>query len=302
MITGGRSATTTTFSADWFWRPSMAAMAARRLVSARPSARPSQHFQRIGHPTWDGAVRQATIPGSLPSRRVHRLSRFVESSALPPGRVQRRLPSPAGRSRFRSVRDICGWICRGSEVAGSSRASSVRRGRWTRRLPFLSRMTCGDGFTASSIEADPVWELAQRISRRVQAHRHPPAKSPSMTPNLRRALISVPAPVAATARLPVPAGACEGRWLSWVIASTTVRSAERPARVATAPMRRAPRWGPISPAPDGCASDGRLRCNRRPNHGRRAIPQRISVSRCHRWAALNSLLIRCRRSRPTFGV
>ncbi len=79
------------------------------------------------------------FPAHYRQRRVHRLSRIVGSSALPPRRLQRRVPSLGGRSRVGSVRDICRRICRRRGVAGPGRASSVRRGSRTRRLALRLR-------------------------------------------------------------------------------------------------------------------------------------------------------------------
>ncbi len=80
-----------------------------------------------------GALRPGTLPGPLPRRSLHRVSRLVESSTFPTARLQRGLSAARWRSGLRTVRDLRRWFRGSGEIAGQSRASpdrSRRRTRW----------------------------------------------------------------------------------------------------------------------------------------------------------------------------
>lgn len=125
-----------------------------------------------------------------------------------------------------------------------------------------SPMMCADAFTASFIEARQAPKQKTRNTRPVQTRRPPPAMSVRMTRNLRKALIPTPAPQ------PRPR-ACRfrparpKRWLRSATVFTTVKSAERPARVATARTRRARPWVRTSPPATGFGAMAAIRQSRR---------------------------------------
>ena len=212
-----------------------------------------------------GVLRQAAVPGPLPQRRVHRLSRIVGSGALSPGRLQRGVPSLGGRSCLGPVRDICRRICGRGEnrrtkphiVRPASRSDPTARS--------MSPTMCADGSTASSIAADQALTARRgtdhALSQRIGARRQ---RSAPMTPNLRKALIPMPAPLPRPRACPFRQ-ARPRRWSRSATASTTVRSAVRPARAAMARTRRAPPLGPDLTDTDGCGAMAATRRSQKPS-------------------------------------
>src|SRR5882757_1568982 len=81
----------------------------------------------------------------------------------------------------------------------------------------------------------------------------------------------------------------------------SVKSAERPAQGATARMRRAAHWVPISPTPNGCGAMAATRRSRKPSQPECPSPSNIAPP-CHPWAARSCPPIRSRRWRHTSGA
>ena len=81
----------------------------------------------------DGPLRQNAISGALSQRDVYRVSRLVGPRAVSAGRIQRGIPAALGRARFRTVRDIRGWLRGSEQIAARRGASAERAGRGTRR-------------------------------------------------------------------------------------------------------------------------------------------------------------------------
>src|ERR1700722_18385110 len=103
-------------------------------------------------------------------------------------------------------------------------------------------MIYADASIASFIKVDQGPQTAPPMSPPVRAHRHPPAGSAPVTPSPPKALIPTPAPPPRIFRF-LPAR--PRRWLRSAIVSTTVKSAQRPAPVATAQTPRERLWVPI---------------------------------------------------------
>ena len=84
------------------------------------------------------------------------------------------------------------------------------------------------------------------------------------------------------------------RWLRWVIASITVKWAERPARVAMARTARVHPWVPTLRARNGCGAMAVLP-ESEVDHRRRTETQDNIAARCRLWVGHNSRQTRSRR-------
>jgi len=97
--------------------PEYRAMAERLSASARRSAALLLSSPPTGRPMTSPST-TAVIPCALPRRRLHCVPRLVESSAIPAGRLQHRVPAARGRQAQREVRGLRRRLCRRREGAG----------------------------------------------------------------------------------------------------------------------------------------------------------------------------------------
>ncbi len=107
--------------------------AVRRQASARRRVSRALGAQRPRH------LRRAAIPGALPRRRVHCLPRIMESRALSPGWIQRRVPAARRRQGDGQLRGLRRRFRRGVERAGPCRAPTVGIGGRARRRALRLR-------------------------------------------------------------------------------------------------------------------------------------------------------------------
>jgi hypothetical protein len=226
----------------------------------------------------NGVLRPETIPSPLPQRRVHRLPRFMGSGALCPRGLQRGLSAAgrrpcirpceifadgfAGRSRHRRKPCI---------VRAASQSDRTGRSTFPTIIP--------DGSTGLSMLAAGWWR------REV---------TPCPVRRLPRPIVQAAKPPEGThpdAGLSVPAGATQ-RWWRWVIASTTVKWAERRARVAMAPRGKGTPLGPDLTDKKWLWSDGSYAGIAKTITDGVMQPKEYR-SPCRPWEGLNSQTTRC---------